>query len=201
MDNNLQQSFTRYVEKKNAEKEKIDLYDKDRNYIRTIYRGEEINKNEWKKCILCFVVDRQGNVIVEYKRNGEKDGCSGHIKQNEVATQAVLRELYEELKIEMEESLNAIHLGNIAIDFEETEQKLQCFLNVYCLFRTKDTPLEPDVQEIEKIERMPIRKFLKEFISNEIFPCVEGYIPIIEKFVKLYIEEIFEKSMVTELEI
>ena len=33
MDNNLQQSFIKYVEDKNAKKEKIDLYDKEISFI------------------------------------------------------------------------------------------------------------------------------------------------------------------------
>ena len=108
MDKYFQESFIKYVEEKNIGKEKIDLYDEDRNYIRTNYRGDEIKQGEWEQCILCFVVDKKGNFLVENKLNGEKDECSGHIKHDEVATQAVIRELYEEYGIEIEEALGVI---------------------------------------------------------------------------------------------
>lgn len=195
MQNSFGRSFKRYVQKKNEEKEEIDLYDENRNYIRTIYRGDEIKQNEWKKCILCFVIDKDGYVLIEHKKNDEKDGCSGHIKHNEVAMQAMFREVYEEFKIDIEESLNAIHLGNIAIPFEKTEQKLQCFLDIYCLFRTKDTAIEPNEQEIKGIQRIPFKEFIQEFLNSEIFPCVEEYRPIIQKIVELW-EERFERDTV-----
>lgn len=101
----LQKSFTEYVKQKDEPMEEIDLYDENRKYIRTIYRGETVNPNEWKECILCFVIDVEGNVIVEIRDDNKKDGCSGHIKHNEVATQAVVRELYEEYGIPIKESI------------------------------------------------------------------------------------------------
>lgn len=199
MEKDIQEIFLEYVSKENQGREKIDLYDKNRNYIRTIYRGDEIKQDEWKRCILCFVIDKNGNVLVEIRKNFEKDMCSGHIKHNEVPTQAVLRELYEELGIDIEEGLKAKRLGNIDINFQETNNKLQCLLDVFCLFRTRDTPIVIDNREIICIERIPFEEFLKMFINNEIFECVSGYRTIIQKLEEEW-KENSEKSNTKVLE-
>ncbi len=196
---NLQQSFREYVKQKNQEKEEITLYNKNRKKLRIDYRNSQQNKEEWKKCVLCFVVDKEGNVIIEHKNNDEKDGCSGHIQSYEVATQAVIRELYEELSIDIEEALQVIHLGNVVINSEETKEELQCFLEVYCLFRDRDTILEYNEKEIKKLEKVPGREFLEQLLNNEIFPCVEAYLPIIMKFVRLY-QERFGRKIVLQRE-
>lgn len=195
MKNYLQQSFTQYVQEKNIGEEQIDLYDENRKYIRTIHRYSVIHENEWKKCILCFVIDREGNVLIEHKRNHENDGCSGHIKHNEVATQAMLREMKEELNIDITESLQAKHLGNIKINSKE----LRCFLDVYCLFRTRDTQIEVNTDEIDTIEKMPFEIFIEKFLNGEIFPCTSEYEPIIQELVRQWKEQ-FHKEKVTNWE-
>lgn len=191
----INESFKQYVLEKNILREEIDLYDENRNYVRTIYRGDEIGQNEWKKCILCFVIDKNRNVLIENRIDGKKDGCSGHIKHYEVATQAVLRELYEEYSIEIEESIGVKHLGNIKISFKETNNELQCFLDVYVLFRTRETPIKIDKREIISIESIPQGEFLNKFMSNQIFPCVDGYKKsILPKLKELLKEECIEKT-------
>lgn len=195
----LEQSFLQYVIEKNLIDEQIDLYDESKQYIRTSYRKGDIGKNEWKRCIMCFVVDKDGNVLVENKKNSEKDLCSGHVKHMEVATQALLRELYEELGISIEEGLRAKRLGDIKLTFGQTENKLQCFLDIYCLFRTMDTPLKLDRREIENIELIPYKEFLEKFANDEIFQFVEGYVPITQKL-KKELEDKFEKNDNGEIE-
>lgn len=200
MKNNLQQSFMQYVEEKNDQKEEIDLYDENRNYIRTIYRGDEIKQNEWKKCVLCFVIDVDGNVIVEIKEDNKKDVCSGHIKHNEVAMQAVLRELYEEQGIPIEEAMQIKHLGNIKVDFEETNQDLQCFLDAFCLIRTEERPFCINQNEMKGIQRIPFEKFIKAFLNSEIFPYIDAYEPIVEKLERVYRETFEKDGMTAEME-
>lgn len=194
MKEETQQSFIQYVKEKNQGQEQIDLYDENRKYIRTIDRGEKINKNEWKKCILCFVVDTNGNVLVENKIKEDKDLCSGHIKHNEVSTQALLRELYEELGISIEEALRARHLDNIKIGFEDTNNKLQCFLDVFCLFRTRDTLLKVDEREINSIDKIPYKEFLERFKNSEFFPYLTQYKSIVQK-----LEELFKERLKTNV--
>lgn len=199
MKTDINESFKQYVLEKNEIREEIDLYDENRNYIRTIYRGDKIKQNEWKKCILCFVIDKNGNVLIENRLDGKKDGCSGHIKHYEVATQAVLRELYEEYSIEIEESMGVKYLDNIKISFQETNNELQCFLYIYVLFRTRETPIKIDKTEIMSIEPIPQKDFLKKFIHDEIFSCVRGYKPILPKLEEL-LNEISENKHAEALE-
>lgn len=196
----IQKSFSEYVQNKNEAKEEIDLYDENRNYLRTIYRGDKIKQNEWEKCVLCFVIDVDGNVIVEIREDDKKDVCSGHIKHNEVATQAVLRELYEEQGIPIEEAMKIKHLGNIKVNYEETNQDLQCFLDIFCLIRTEQGLFYVNEKEMKGIQRIPFKKFIKAFLNNEIFPYIDSYKPIVEKLERLY-EETFEKDgVIVEVE-
>lgn len=199
MDKYFQESFVQYVVEKNIGKEEIGLYDEDRNKIRKIYRGEEIKQDEWEQCILCFVVDKKGNFLVENKLNGEKDECSGHVKQGEVPTQAVIRELYEEYGIEIEEALGVKYLDNVKVSFEETNGKLQCFLYIYVLFRTRETPIKIDKREILNIESIPYNDFFNMFENNKIFPYISQYKPIIPKLKELC-EKIYEGKESNELE-
>lgn len=197
MKTKIQESFKQYVLEKNQQKEEIDLYDENRNYLRTIYREDEIKPHEWKRCVLCFVIDKNGNVLIENRLDGKKDGCSGHIKHYEVATQAVLRELYEEYKIEIEEALSVQYLGNIKISFRETNNELQCFLDAYVLFRTRETPIKINRKETLSVETIPQEEFLEKFKNNEIFPCVSGYEAILPKLEELIRERCEERH--TEL--
>lgn len=199
IDKYFQESFVQYVVEKNIGKEEIGLYDEDRNKIRKIYRGEEIKQDEWEQCILCFVVDKKGNFLVENKLNGEKDECSGHVKQGEVPTQAVIRELYEEYGIEIEEALGVKYLDNVKVSFEETNGKLQCFLYIYVLFRTRETPIKIDKREILNIESIPYNDFFNMFENNKIFPYISQYKPIISKLKELC-EKIYEGKANNELE-
>ncbi len=205
MRNNLQQSFLEYVQIKNLSRdlkpckedwqEEIDVYDSNQKRIKTIFRGEKIEQDESIRCVLCFVIDKQGNVIIEHKRNGEKDGCSGHIKAYEVGLQAVLRELYEELGIDIEEGLHVNQLGNIKIML----QGQPCILEIYCLFRTKDTHIETNTDEINTIEKMPFEIFIEKFLNGEIFPYTSEYEPIIQELVRQWKEQ-FHKEKVTNWE-
>lgn len=196
----IQKSFAEYVQQEDELKEEIDLYDENRNYLRTIYRGDEIKQNEWEKCVLCFVIDIDGNVIVEIRGDNKKDVCSGHIKHNEVATQAILRELYEEQGIPIEEAMQIKHLGNIKVDFEETNQDLQCFLDVFCLIRTEERPFCVNEKEMKGIQRIPFEKFIKAFLNSEIFPYIDAYKTIVEKLVKIYQEKFEINEIPVEME-
>lgn len=198
MKNNLQRSFLEYVRIKNSPQdsklhketlgEEIDLYGENQKRIRTILRGEEIGENEYKRCVLCFVIDQKGNVIVEHKKTGEKDVVSGHIKAYEVGLQAVLRELYEELGIGIEEGLHAKRLGTIKVVLEETGKKQPCILEIYCLCRTQDTELKINKREIKVEERVPFDIFIDQFVDGEIFPYVREYKPIIPKLIAIWKE-------------
>lgn len=209
MKSNLQRSFLEYVKIKNSpvtpksyhenQQEEIDLYDKNQKRIRTIVRGEEIRENEYKRCVLCFVINQKGNVIIEHKKTGEKDGCSGHIKAYEVGLQAVLRELYEELGIGIEEGLHAKPLGIIKVMLQEAGSEQPCILEIYYLIRTQDTEIKMNEQEMESIEEMPFEIFINKFLNNEIFPCTDQFKPIIQKLVRQWKEQ-FHKEEVIEWE-
>ena len=70
--------------------------------------------------------------------SGKLDLCSGHVQSNEPPFQCMRREIFEELAIPFEESENIYSLGNMKIDYtalenEEYQNNLRCFINVYAL--------------------------------------------------------------------
>ena len=82
------------------------VYDKDGKYKRTIDKTDEKNLDEsdWLKGVTCFVINEKGEVLIEVRANkgltpGKNDLCSGHLDNDETETQAMVRELKEELGI------------------------------------------------------------------------------------------------------
>ena len=78
-----------------------------------IEKAEEktLTENEWLKGVTCFVINEKGEALIEVRANkgltpGKKDLCSGHLDDRETETQAMIRELREELGIELEEAMN-----------------------------------------------------------------------------------------------
>ena len=110
--------------------------------------------------------------------------------------QAVLRELYEELGIGIEEGLHAKQLGIIKVILQEADSKQPCILEIYCLCRTQNTEIRINKQEIEKIENMPFKIFMTKFLNGKIFPYVKAYDPIVPKLVKQVKEKSHKKEAI-----
>ena len=94
-------------------KETYRVYDENGELKRIIEKAEEktLTENEWLKGVTCFVINEKGEALIEVRANkgltpGKKDLCSGHLDDRETETQAMIRELREELGIELEEAMN-----------------------------------------------------------------------------------------------
>ena len=94
-------------------KETYKVYDENGEFKRLIEKAEErtLTEKEWLKGVTCFVINEKGEVLIEVRANkgltpGKKDLCSGHLDDKETETQAMIRELKEELGIGLEEAMN-----------------------------------------------------------------------------------------------
>ena len=103
------------------------VYDENGNFKRTIEKAEEkvLKEEEWLKGVTCFVINEKGEALIEVRANkgltpGKKDLCSGHLDNNETETQAMIRELREELGINLEEAIKVIKVTQkgIPLKFE-----------------------------------------------------------------------------------
>ncbi len=82
------------------------VYDKNGKLKRIIAQSQEkeIEDNEWLKGVSCFVINERDEILIEKRVSkgltpGKLDLCSGHIDGKETPTQAMIRELKEELGI------------------------------------------------------------------------------------------------------
>ena len=137
------------------------VYDKDGKYKRTIYKTDEKNLDE-------------------------SDLCSGHLDNDETETQAMVRELKEELGINLEESMNVVKVTQqgVPLGFESSKKIKNFFITFYCLKRNS-SKIEIQKEEIDKYVWLPLEetfqllkcgrtKFPKNFDYSDIFEKVRN---------------------------
>ena len=166
------------------------VYDENGKIIDEINKKDEMNldSDTWLKAVTCFVLNENGEVLIEkrvYKgiNPGQLDLCSGHVDGDETQTQAMIRELGEELGISIEEAMNVIKLTKDELPFElkSKETTLRFLITAYCLKRNS-SDVKIQKEEIDKIVWLPLEE------AFELIRCGRT------KFPKNYdYEEIFEK--------
>lgn len=113
--------------------------------------------NVYMKAVTCFVIDKTtGEVLIE-KRTGnglnpdEFDLVSGHVDGDEIGFQSMIRELKEEIGIQVEESSSNLKKVEefTPMNFESIGKYLVEF---YCLLRSTKEGLELQEDEVTQIE-------------------------------------------------
>lgn len=138
------------------------VYDKSGNLTRIIEATSEkeaISEVDWLKGVSCFVINENGEVLIEKRVGkgltpGEFDLCSGHIDNKETPTQAMIRELQEELSIPFEKAieLSAISKDNsIPLKFKNHDGNRNFFIYFFCLKLSANTKIEFQKEEIVDI--------------------------------------------------
>lgn len=173
--------------------EKYKVYDSTGKFTRMIEKIEEktLSQDEWLKGVSCFVINEKGEVLIEVRANkgltpGKKDLCSGHLDNNETETQAMVRELKEELGINLEESMNVVKVTQqgVPLGFESSKKIKNFFITFYCLKRNS-SKIEIQKEEIDKYVWLPLEetfqllkcgrtKFPKNFDYSDIFEKVRN---------------------------
>lgn len=169
------------------------VYDKNGNYKKTIDKKEEkyLSENDWLNGVTCFVINEKGEVLIEVRANkgltpGKNDLCSGHLDNNETETQAMIRELKEELGIGVEEAMNVVKITpkGVPLGFESSNKIKNFFITFFCLKRnSSDVTIQEE--EIKKYVWLPLEetfeliksgrtKFPKDFDYEEIFEKVRS---------------------------
>ena len=172
---------------------KYNVYNKDGKIIDKVNKKDEMNLNSdrWLKAVTCFVLNEKGEVLIEKRVNkginpGQLDLCSGHVDINETQTQAMIRELGEELGIGLEEAMNVVKVSQDDLKFQiESSGKILNFLGtMYCLKRNS-SEVSIQKEEIEKIVWLPLEetfeliksgrtRFPKNFNYEQIFQNVRN---------------------------
>ena len=162
-----------------------------RGIIRT-KKEKEIKNNEWLKGVSCFVLNSKGEVLIEQRANkgltpGKLDLCSGHIDNVEIPFQSMVRELKEELGIDIRQEYNAnlyqLTPKNCPLIFESKGKQKNFFITFFCLAR-KNEKIITQKSEVENIRYMNLEdafeliqtgktKFPKDFNYEPIFKQVK----------------------------
>ena len=179
-------------------KETYRVYDENGELKRIIEKAEEktLTENEWLKGVTCFVINEKGEALIEVRANkgltpGKKDLCSGHLDDRETETQAMIRELREELGIELEEAMNVIKVTpqGVPLGFESKGKIKKFFITFYCLKR-KNSKVEIQEEEIDKIVWLPLEEAFELIKSGRTkFPKNYDYSKIFEKVKEIYYGE------------
>ncbi len=169
------------------------VYDKNGNYKKTIDKSDEntLNDSDWLNGVTCFVINEKGEVLIEVRANkgltpGKNDLCSGHLDNEETETQAMVRELREELGISLEEAINVAKVTPKAVPlgFESSNQIKNFFITFYCLKRNS-SDIKIQKSEIDRVVWLPLEeafvllksgrtKFPKNYDYKEIFETVRN---------------------------
>lgn len=169
------------------------VYDENGNYKKTIDKSDEgtLNENDWLNGVTCFVINEKGEVLIEVRANkgltpGKNDLCSGHLDNEETETQAMIRELQEELGISLEEAMNVVKVTPKAVPlgFESSNKIKNFFITFYCLKRNS-SDIKIQKSEIDRVVWLPLEetfallksgrtKFPKNYEYKEIFETVRN---------------------------
>lgn len=177
---------------KNVEKlpERYKVYDKNGKIKQIIDKNQEKNLNEddWLNGVTCFVLNENNEVLIEKRVNkgltpGKLDLCSGHINGEETETQAMIRELKEELGIELEEALNVAKITSkpIPLEFKSDGRIKKFFITFYCLLRN-NSEVNFQEEEIDKVVWLPLEETFELIKSGRTkFPNSYDYTKIFEE--------------------
>ena len=100
------------------------VYDENGNYLYDIdVKDEKKLTNQYLKGVTCFVINEKREILLEKRANteltpGKIDLVSGHMDKNEVGKQAIIRELWEEVGIAENESVNVKKIDTKPLKFE-----------------------------------------------------------------------------------
>lgn len=166
------------------------VYDKNGDLRKIIDKKHEkkLEQNEWLKGVTCFILNDKAEVLVEKRANteltpGQLDLCSGHLDNDETPTQAMIRELREELGIELEEAINVMKITpkEIPFEFNNNERTLRFLINVFCL-KSKNIEIKQQEEEVANVCWVPLEECFELIRTGQTkFPSDYDYEEIFQK--------------------
>lgn len=157
--------------------ELIEIYDESRKKTDIIKTKKEVHTHGYlHKTIHVWILDNQNRILIQ-KRSASKSthplkwdvSCAGHISAGETAEQAAVKEIYEELGLEIKEedlkkitTLERKHFIDQIKDYE--------FYDVFFIrmdFRLDDVKIDPE--EVQEVDIMDAGEFFKEAEQNKDF--------------------------------
>lgn len=156
-------------------------------------REKKLSADECIRFVSCFVINEKGEVLIEERSSkadrmhpGMKDLCSGHIDNWETPTQAMLRELHEELGINKEEAYSRLKriTENSPELFFTKNGIFACF---YFFIKVKQESFKFQKDEITNITWVPMEKCFEQIRTGKTrFPKEFDYNAIFDKIRECY---------------
>ena len=186
------------INKPNSEFYKV--YDKNGKFLRTIDRKDEKSlTDEYLYGVTCFVINEKGEILMEIRADteltpGKKDLVSGHVDGNETPTQAMIRELQEEVGIKNVDSSQVIKISELAkpLGFESRGKIRKFFIDFYCL-KTQKHHFTIQPEEVAGLKWIPMDEAFKMMSNGETKFPEQGknvnYEAIFSKVRDIYLEK------------
>ena len=172
---------------------KYKVYDKNGDLKRIIdekMEKEFITNEDWLKGVSCFVINEKNEVLIEKRSKkglnpGKLDLCSGHRDNHETLTQAMIRELKEELGIEFNEAINVKKIKEKAAPLNlGSEEKNRNFFIDFFYLKRNNSKVSIQKKEVDYIFWVPMEKcfelirtgktkFPKNYNYEEIFQSIK----------------------------
>ena len=172
------------------------VYDSEGALIGTIDKSKEteLGKEEWLRGVSCFVINEDNEILIE-KRSikgltpGQLDLCSGHIDGNELAEQAMIRELDEELEIKKDKilDLKVVSDEECRLFFKDNNELRNFLITFFCI-KVKKEDVNPNKEEVKAMAWLDMEKTFQLIRNGKTkFPKGFDYEPIfknLEKYCK-----------------
>lgn len=151
-----------------------DLYDEHRQPLgRTHVRGTEFNEGEYYVCAEIWVINSEGKILIQQRHPNKKLGgwwgfTGGGVTAGETTLQAAVREIEEEIGLQVEEE---------ELHFLATFQAKNYFMDIYVVNKevdTKDLTLQED--EVVDVRLVSPEEFKRMFEAGIIVKtCAKRY--------------------------
>ncbi len=144
-----------------AEEEMINCVDKQGNIVGTVERNEGINRGVLLQAAQLWIINPKTKKVLMQRRSAKKENdanmidasVSGHVKKNEIPTQAILREAFEEIGMIPTELFSKLQtLNKIEVDFSKIGRKGRYIAHEYLAFF--EYPLEYYKKQDEEVDEL-----------------------------------------------
>lgn len=157
--------------------EKIDVLNELGEFTGKIATREECHKNGlWHRAVYAFIIDNKGNILLQKRSSNKKlwpnmwdVTVGGHVDAGEFGRQALIREVKEELGVEIEDNDIKYLIGSTSIN--EQGDIINKHYNE-CYLITKNIDIS-DIK-IQKEEVSDVRYFSKDELLKRILNHYDG---------------------------
>lgn len=153
--------------------EYIDEVDENNNYTHKSFPKDDFHRlGKWYREVICFVINNNGEVLIQQRSESKRDKslewevCTGHVSSGELPEEAMIRELKEEIDLEV--NVKDLIKVKIMKTKENYKDRFHYVFSYVYLIKTNKKIEEFKIQEeeVNKIKYIKIEK-LKEMIHNK----------------------------------